>query len=111
MDLNDHIFHKLLTLRQKGMPIAYILGQRPFYDRTFIVTPHVLIPRPETEHLVVEHPNGAAAAVRNVAHVRTICTRPKLHHRADQSHGLNDSIGVAISPAVIRGSGRLQGLR
>src|SRR4051812_4279462 len=26
-------FHKLLMLRTKGMPIAYILGQRPFYDR------------------------------------------------------------------------------
>ncbi len=51
-ELDDHIFHKLLTLRMKGMPIAYILGSRPFYDRTFIVTPHVLIPRPETEHLV-----------------------------------------------------------
>ncbi len=34
------------------MPIAYILGSRPFYDRVFKVTSHVLIPRPETEHLV-----------------------------------------------------------
>lgn len=47
-----HVFEKLLTLRLHGMPIAYIFGQRPFYDRTFRVTPHVLIPRPETEGVV-----------------------------------------------------------
>ncbi len=51
-DLDIHTFDKLLTLRAKGMPIAYILGQRPFYDRSFKVTPHVLVPRPETEHIV-----------------------------------------------------------
>jgi release factor glutamine methyltransferase len=51
-DLEIRTFDKLLALRRKGMPIAYILGERPFYDRSFKVTPHVLIPRPETEHLV-----------------------------------------------------------
>lgn len=45
-------FEHLLTLRTHGMPIAYLLGTRPFYDRLFRVTPHVLIPRPETELLV-----------------------------------------------------------
>jgi release factor glutamine methyltransferase len=51
-DLQHRTFDMLLTLRTKGMPIGYILGQRPFYDRVFKVTPHVLIPRPETEHIV-----------------------------------------------------------
>jgi len=45
-------FDKLLTLRAHGMPIAYIFGQRAFMDRSFRVTSHVLIPRPETEQLV-----------------------------------------------------------
>src|SRR5260221_2562113 len=45
-------FEKLLALRARGMPLAYIIGRRAFYDRTFLVTPHVLIPRPETEHVV-----------------------------------------------------------
>ena len=52
IDLQQQTFDKLLTLRTKGMPIAYILGKRPFLDRTFKVTSNVLIPRPETELLV-----------------------------------------------------------
>jgi release factor glutamine methyltransferase len=51
-DLEQRTFEKLITLRSKGMPISYILGQKPFFDRSFKVTPHVLVPRPETEHIV-----------------------------------------------------------
>lgn len=60
-DLQIRTFDKLLMLRTKGMPIGYILGQRPFYDRVFKVTPHVLIPRPETEHIVEAALNWAKA--------------------------------------------------
>jgi release factor glutamine methyltransferase len=45
-------YEKLVARRADGEPIAYILGSRAFYDREFIVTPAVLIPRPETEHLL-----------------------------------------------------------
>lgn len=41
----------LLTRAAAGEPVAYLTGQRGFYDLVFQVTPDVLIPRPETELL------------------------------------------------------------
>jgi len=38
--------------RLEGEPLAYVLGYREFFSHRFAVTPDVLIPRPETEHLV-----------------------------------------------------------
>lgn len=45
-------YAELVNRRAAGEPIAYILRRRAFYDREFTVTPAVLIPRPETEHLL-----------------------------------------------------------
>jgi len=45
-------FEALLERRLNREPLAYILGEKEFWSRRFIVTPDVLIPRPETEHLI-----------------------------------------------------------
>jgi len=38
--------------RMGGMPLPYLLGEWAFYGRTFKVSPHVLIPRADTEILI-----------------------------------------------------------
>jgi release factor glutamine methyltransferase len=46
-------FRQLVRQRATGMPVAYLVGHREFFSLTFEVSPDVLIPRPETELLVV----------------------------------------------------------
>lgn len=49
-ELNRYDEH--LSERSRGVPSQYITGHQEFYGLDFIVGPGVLIPRPETEHLV-----------------------------------------------------------
>lgn len=45
-------YHGVLAERESHKPSQYITGHQEFYGLDFVVTPAVLIPRPETEHLV-----------------------------------------------------------
>jgi len=47
------LFRDLVGRRAKGEPVAYLAGKREFFSLSFRVTRDVLIPRPETESLVV----------------------------------------------------------
>ena len=51
-DAQWQAYAALAARRLAGEPVAYLLGEREFYGRVFHVSPAVLIPRPETEHLV-----------------------------------------------------------
>lgn len=66
----EKIFHGFLEQRLHGRPVAHITGSREFWSREFLVTPDVLIPRPETELLVelaLERiPAGLAASVADL---------------------------------------------
>ena len=61
-------FGNWVARRARQEPVQYILGETEFYGLTLRVTPAVLIPRPETEHLV----EAVLARVRRDAAVR-IC--------------------------------------
>ena len=45
-------YEEALTQRSKGVPAQYITGHQEFWGLDLIVSPAVLIPRPETEHLI-----------------------------------------------------------
>lgn len=48
----ENRFRQLLARAEQGEPVPYLVGESPFYGLDFLVTPDVLIPRPETELLV-----------------------------------------------------------
>ncbi len=58
-DLNRNItsreiikFHKFIERRSKKEPIAYLLGEKEFWSKNFVVNKDTLIPRPETELMI-----------------------------------------------------------
>jgi release factor glutamine methyltransferase len=65
-------FRVFVERRSRREPVAYITGRREFFSLAFEVSPAVLVPRPETEHLVEavlkeiaasdESPNGSGTA-------------------------------------------------
>jgi release factor glutamine methyltransferase len=99
-------FEGMLARREVGEPVAYIVGSAGFYGRVFSVDRRVLVPRPETEHLVeavLDYLRGTPAeSVRAVADVGTGCGAiaitlaaedPRLHVAAGDCSG--EALAVA----------------
>jgi release factor glutamine methyltransferase len=82
-------FRALVERRRTGEPIQYIVGETEFYGLPFTVNRAVLIPRPETEHLVEK----ALALAANFAHPRI----------ADVGTG-SGAIAVALAHALPQAS-------
>lgn len=70
---NYRLFENAINRRSRREPLQYIIGRQEFWGLDFIVTPDVLIPRPETELLVetaVEIVKGSSAR----ATIADLCT-------------------------------------
>tara|TARA_B100000941_G_C28329924_1_gene461062 strand:+ start:18 stop:785 length:768 start_codon:yes stop_codon:yes gene_type:complete len=65
-------FNQYIDKLKKSVPLAYILGIQPFHKYQFIVSPQVLIPRPETEILVDEVINIGEKIYREKQSVRIL---------------------------------------
>ena len=46
-------FRELVKRRAAGVPVAYLVGRKEFFSLIFRVSPDVLVPRPETEYVVL----------------------------------------------------------
>jgi len=67
-------FDGMVARREHGEPVAYITGHAGFYGRTFSVDRRVLVPRPETEHLieaVLDYVRGLPVPLVRVADIGT----------------------------------------
>jgi release factor glutamine methyltransferase len=70
-------FNDYLTQRCGGKPVSYIRGRKEFYGREFVVSPAVLVPRPETELLVevaLDLADTLASQTGAMPHVHDVCT-------------------------------------
>ena len=105
-------FQSLIDERVKGKPIQYITGEQEFFGLPFRVTPDVLIPRPETEHLV----EAAIARLQNHSAPRIVdvgtgsgCIAVALAHAMRHSEIVALDIS-ATALAVAEQNARLNGV-
>ena len=97
-------YRELVKRRAAGMPIAYLVGQKEFYSLPFTVSPDVLIPRPETEHLIVALLDKAKAFPADVPLPSS--GHPAGRGRARRRRGL---AGRSVERAVRGHRGRIPG--
>lgn len=83
----------LISSRRQGVPVAYLTGRKEFWSREFIVSPDVLIPRPETE-LLIEWALQRTAGLK----------RPQLLDLATGSGIIAVTLAAEIRDAVVYGS-------
>lgn len=89
---------------QLGTPIQYVLGKAHFYGRDFYVSPHVLIPRFETEelvHLIIQESTLAAPRILDVG-TGSGCIPITISLEMPQSK----ATGIDISPDAIEVAAR-----
>jgi release factor glutamine methyltransferase len=101
-------YHEMLAQRATGVPSQYITGHQEFWGLDFVVSPAVLIPRPETEHLV----EAVLELARGLPHPKVVdvgtgsgCVALALAHELQTAeiYGVDlseDALGVARANAA-----------
>jgi release factor glutamine methyltransferase len=73
-EAESEAFRRDVERRMRGVPVAYIVGTAGFYGRTFAVDERVLVPRPESEHIVeaaIAEARGRGKSAGRIADVGT----------------------------------------
>lgn len=91
----------LCEKRATGMPVAYITGFAGFYGREFAVNEHVLIPRPETEHLVEDAIAHLRSRIDPGAPVKPLFT---VFEAGVGSGAIACTIAAEVAGAIVEGS-------
>jgi release factor glutamine methyltransferase len=94
-------YASLCEKRAAGMPVAYITGFAGFYGREFAVNEHVLIPRPETEHLVEDAITHLRSKIDPNAPVRPLFT---VFEAGVGSGAIACTIAAEVPGAVLEGT-------
>jgi release factor glutamine methyltransferase len=96
-------FRALLSRRAQREPLSYITGQKEFWSLDFLVTPDVLIPRPETE-LLVEVALQYMKRLRSGSPVKVLDLGTGSGAIAvclAKEHGATEIVAVDISPVAL----------
>ena len=86
-------FREMVRRRAEGTPVAYLVGYKEFYSLNFVVSPDVLIPRPETEHVVIE---ALDCAKRKSGSIESASSPPSSLRIADLCTG-SGCIAIALA--------------
>ena len=107
-------FRELVRRRAEGTPVAYLVGHREFFSLEFRVTPDVLIPRPETEFVVMTLIELARQQPHGPVTICDVGTGSGIIAVAAAKHLPNSRVtAIDISPAalaVARGNAETHGL-
>jgi release factor glutamine methyltransferase len=105
-DSNVQIICSLVSRIVRGEPVAYVIGQKEFYNLTFFVDKRVLIPRPETELLVDQVirfcKNGRKSELKwKIVDVGTGCGNIALTLAENIEHAYIDACDVSTEALMI----------